>query len=102
MFYVNGRASYEIAPNVDGLATLTLPVSSVTNKYIFVRYLGYLNRFQPSVSSSRFVSLRSLADLPSTTESFKQNGPNTKTRVVSRHPVEDIKLTRSPSNRRKI
>jgi hypothetical protein len=100
IFFVNGRASYQAAPVVDGTATLALLPPTVTNKFIFVRYLGYYNIFQPSVSKSQLVSRRSLLAADSVYESSTRASAVKKSSDVIRHTDAALEAHESRSHRR--
>jgi hypothetical protein len=100
IFFVNGRASYQVAPVVDGTATLALLPPRVTNKYIFVRYLGYYNIFQPSVSTSQLVSRRSLLAAHSVYESSTRASAVKESSDVIRHTDAALEAHESRSHRR--
>ncbi|MGP0066485.1 MAG: Ig-like domain repeat protein [Isosphaeraceae bacterium] len=99
VFFVNGRASYQIAPVVDGKATLTLLPPRVENKLIYFRYLGYYNIFQPSASTSQLVSRRSLAYGPSVTEAVTRAALSRESADVQQ-PVKVVKVLKSRDHRR--
>jgi trimeric autotransporter adhesin len=101
IFFVNGRASYQVAPVIDGTATLALLPPRVTNKFIFVRYLGYYNIFQPSVSTSQLVSQRSLAKAPSVRESVSLTRTDAKSTADVHHTVEVVKVIHNRDDRRR-
>ena len=100
VFYINGRASYQSAPVVNGMATLALLPPNVTNKFVFVKYLGYYNIFQPGVSSSQLVSRRSLATGPSQTESVRKVELIAKSIPVSYKPVDVVEASHNRVARR--
>ena len=99
-FFINGRASYQTAPVVNGTATLRLLVPRVVNKFVFVRYLGFFNIFQPSVSTSQFVSRRSLRAAKSVTESASRPTAVAEPKVGIHHPVAAVKAPLGRSHRR--
>jgi autotransporter-associated beta strand protein len=99
-FFVNGRAMYQVAPVVDGTATLALLPPRVTNKFIFVRYLGFYNIFQPSVSTSQLVSQRSLAKGPSVRESVSRARTDAESKADVHLPVRVVKVVHRRDDRR--
>ncbi len=99
VFFVNGRAFYQAASVVDGTATLALVPVRATNKFAYARYLGYYNIFQPSVSTSLFISRRSLAAAPSVTEDIARSMVAEKSTADARDRVEIVKVVHGRSHR---
>ena len=99
VFFVNGRASSQVVPVVDGIASLTVPLPRILNKLVFVRYLGYFNVFQPSVSTSRLVSRRSLISARSVALSMPRTLALEAATAELHGPNRVVKIVRRPSDR---
>ncbi len=100
VFFVNGRAFYQAAPVVNGTATLSLLEPRVVNKFVYVRYLGYYNIFQPGVSRSQLVSRRSLAAAPSVAKSVASAMSVAESQDIIRRPAEVLEVHHDRSHRR--
>ena len=100
VFFVNGRAFYRVAPLVDGTATLSLDPRRLQNKIVYARFLGYYNIFQPSASTSQFVSRRSLGAAIPVTESASRAMAAAASPLAIHHPIKVVKVHHTSSHRR--